>query len=97
MKILAKNKGILTVVAIFIATMFVYNLFFRSETILVPDESRASSIGDDLLKTYRELQAVTFDQALFSSPGYLNLTDYSASIPEQAVGRSNPFGVIGRD
>ena len=64
---------------------------------LVPDELSASSIGNDLLKMHRELQGVAFDQTLFSSPGYLGLTDFSVSIPEQTTGRPNPFDVIGRD
>ena len=97
MKTLIANKGILAAVGIFIIVMFLYSLFFKSETTLVPDELSASNIGNDLLKMHRELQGVAFDQTLFSSPGYLGLTDFSVSIPEQTTGRPNPFDVIGRD
>lgn len=97
MKTLSKNKGILAVVAILILTMYLYNLFFKSETTPAPNESSASSIGDDLLKMHGKLQKVTLDQSLFSSPGFLKLTDFSSSIPQQTTGRPNPFNVIGRD
>ena len=97
MKTLIKNKGILAVVAIFILVMFLYNLFFRSETIPVLDELSASSVGDDLLKVHKELEKVTLDQAILSSPSYLELIDFSTSIPPQATGRPNPFDIIGRD
>jgi len=97
MKTLASNKGIIALVAFFSMVMFLYNVFFKSETITVPSESSASSIGDDLLKIRRELQAVTLDRTLFSSSGYLLLADFSTSIPQQITGRPNPFDIIGRD
>ncbi|MDP2933397.1 MAG: hypothetical protein Q8N81_04675, partial [bacterium] len=87
--------GILAAVAIFILAMFLYNLFSKSETTPASNESSASSIGDDLLKIHEKLQKVTLDQSFFSSPGYLELTDFSVSIPQQTTGRSNPFNVIG--
>ena len=96
MKALTKNKGILIAVAIFIVAMFVYNLFFKQEVSL-PSESQAVSIGDDLLKIYADLQKITFDQSSFSTPGYLYLQDYTTSVPEQPVGRRNPFDNTGRD
>jgi hypothetical protein len=97
MNMLTKNKGALLAVAIFILVMFLYNFLFKSEVISLPDESSASIVGDDLIKTFNELKAVTLDQSFFSSSKYLFLTDFSNSIPQQATGRSNPFNVIGRD
>lgn len=97
MEILTKNKGILATVALFIVAMFVYNVFFKSQAVAVPSELSASSVGDDLLKIRGELQAITFDRALFTSPGYLLLTDFGTAIPTQTTGRTNPFDIIGRD
>ena len=96
MKTLIANKGTLVSIIVFIMVIFLYNLF-KSETVSVPNELSASNIGNDLLKIHRELQRVTFDQTLFSSPSYLGLIDFSVSIPQQVVGRPNPFDVIGRD
>lgn len=94
---LKKNKGTLAAVALLVVAIFLYNFFFKSKAITVPSESSASAIGEDLIKIRGELQKVTLDQSVFSSPGYLLLTDFSTLIPEQATGRSNPFDIIGRD
>ncbi|MEX2013638.1 MAG: hypothetical protein WD897_01865 [Parcubacteria group bacterium] len=96
MDILTKNKGILSVVVVFIAVMFLYNIFFKVET-PVSSELSASSIGDDLLKIHGELQRVTLDRTMFSSTGYLLLNDFSTVISPQITGRPNPFDIIGRD
>ncbi|MDP3763105.1 MAG: hypothetical protein Q8Q92_00360 [bacterium] len=63
----------------------------------VSGEPQASGVGNDLLKIFDELQKVTLDSSLFSSSGYLELTDFSTNITPQATGRTNPFDVIGRD
>jgi len=97
METLKKNKGTLAAIALFVVAIFLYNFFFKSEAITVPSESSASAIGDDLIKIRGDLQKVTLDQSVFSSSGYLLLTDFSTAIPEQATGRSNPFDIIGRD
>ena len=97
MKMFTKNKGIIAVAIIFILVIFLYNLFFKSEIVSLPNESSTSSIGEDLVKIFNELKAVTLDQSVFSSTGYLLLTDFSNSIPQQAIGRPNPFDMIGRD
>lgn len=97
MQTLTKSKGILAIVAIFIVVMFLYNLFFKSESLSVLSALSSSNAGDELLKTREELQRVAFDQSLFSSAGYLGLTDFSVDVPPQTIGRPNPFNIIGRD
>jgi len=97
MEVLTKSKGIIATVAIFILAMFLYNTFFKAETTSVISELSASKIGSDLIKTREELQKVVFDQALFSSIGYLKLTDFSVAIPQETTGRINPFNIIGRE
>ncbi len=96
MKTLLKSKGVLAIIAIFIAAVFSYNSFFSSDT--VPASSQASiPVGDDLLKIFEELQRVTLDRSVLSSPGFLLLADFTTSIPQQTTGRPNPFDLIGRD
>ncbi len=94
---LSANKGILMVVIIFVLVMVLYKIFLRPDTALIPDESLATSIGDDILSLRTELEKVNFDSTLFSTPGYLGLIDLTVSIPNLPVGRTNPFEVIGRD
>ncbi len=97
MKTFTQNRGIVAAVTIFVLVMFMYNLFVKPDDSLLPDETLATSVGDDLVKIFGELQVVTLDQSIFSSTGYLLLTDFSMSIPQQTIGRPNPFNVIGRD
>lgn len=97
MEILKKNKGTLVAVVLLVAAIFLYNFFFKSEAVTVPSELSAAAIGEDLIKIRGELQKVTLDRTIFSSSGYLLLTDFSTAIPEQATGRPNPFNIIGRD
>ena len=94
----AINKNIKTIVlvVIFVLVMVSYNIISKSDSI-PPDEEQVVRIGDDLLKTYEELQSVTLSQSILSSAGYLLLLDFSTPIPDLPVGRPNPFDVIGRD
>lgn len=97
MKTLLENKGVLAIVAILVLGMFLYSILFKSNALSIPSELPAVAVGDDLLKMHKELQSVVLDQALFSSTGYLFLSDFSTSIPQQATGRSNPFDLIGSE
>jgi hypothetical protein len=97
MQAIIKNKGILGVVALFIVAMFVYNLFFKSAAVTEVPGLSATTIGDDLIKIHQELQGVSLDQTLFSTPSYVLLTDFSTGISPQAIGRPNPFDEIGQD
>lgn len=80
--------------AIFVLVMFLYNILFKGEAVPVESELSATTIAEDLQETYKELEAITFDRAPLSLPGYLLLTDFSVEIVPQPVGRSNPFGTI---
>ena len=97
MDMLKNNKGTLAAIIIFILVIFLYNIFFKSNTIAIPSELSASSIGNDLIKMRERLQAVTLNQNVFSSRGLLLLVDFSTDIPLQPIGRPNPFNIIGRD
>lgn len=96
MQALAKNKLILSVLVLFILAMFVYNTFIRADETAVEGESTLS-LGQDLLKLSSELSRAHLNQELFSVPGYIFLTDFTAIIPAQNIGRNNPFEIIGRD
>lgn len=57
-------------------------------------------VSDDdatLVKTAAELSSIDFNNDLFAAPAYRFLTDFSIIIPQEPVGRPNPFDAIGRD
>src|SRR3989344_2236458 len=90
------NKSILAIITIFVLGMFGYNIFFVQEEVASGlDDISTSSIGTDVLNLRNGLQAVTLDRAIFSDDGFLELSDFSTAIPEQSIGRSNPFDIIG--
>ncbi|MEK7177034.1 MAG: hypothetical protein AAB719_01960 [Patescibacteria group bacterium] len=97
MKTLSQNKTIIGAIAVFITLILLYNVFLKADPELIPDELAASTIGEDLIRTHAELQRVTLDTALFSSPNYQRLVDFNLTIPAQPTGRTNPFDIIGRD
>lgn len=94
MQSILKSKAFLGIVFLFILGTIGYRLLMPSD--ISSDES-ALSIGEDLIELSDQLSRAQLSQALFSTPGYKYLTDFTAPIPEQPLGRSNPFQVIGRD
>ncbi|MDO8424031.1 MAG: hypothetical protein Q7S54_00280 [bacterium] len=60
-------------------------------------KSMVSSAEENLVKTAEELSSINFDRQLFAAPAYRFLTDFSSAFPQEPLGRSNPFDIIGRD
>lgn len=84
-------------VAIFILAMLVYNVFLKSDSISTTGTTPKAALGADLLELSDAISRATLDQTLFSTPSYRSLTDFTSTIPQQTVGRPNPFDIIGRD
>lgn len=95
MTALFKSKGFLGLVFLFVLGMFVYN-FFLKPAAPAPEDDSALVVGKELLKLSDDLSKAQLSQALFSLPGYVYLTDFSAPVPQEPLGRVNPFDAIGR-
>jgi len=52
--------------------------------------------GADLLPFLLQLNSLKLDGSLFKDPVFLSLEDYTVIIPEQPVGRPNPFEPLGK-
>lgn len=94
---LLKNKTLITALASFILVILLYNFFFKSDTALTFTEYPSPQVGPEVREIYTGLQKVSLNQSVFTLPGYLFLTDFSAAIPVQPTGRPNPFDLIGRN
>jgi hypothetical protein len=95
MNFIKNNKGIAIALLIFIVAIGVYKLF--STNVALTESSLVSqSIGADIIELNSRIERVNLDPALFSSAVYKSLVDFSASIPLQPVGRTNPFDLMGR-
>lgn len=105
MKTIKDYKGIFTALGIFIAAIFLYNMFFKPNedaiTTAIDGVSEGSAasqaIGSDILELSAKLQTVKLREDIFSSPLYRSLVDFSTPVQNQAVGRANPFDAIGRE
>lgn len=97
MKTLLENKSIIAIVFLFILGMFIYNTFIGSRVSLNPGDLEASNVGVDLLLTLNELKGVNLDRSILSDQAFLEFSDFSTTIPEEPVGRPNPFDRFGRD
>ena len=88
------RKSVIAIVVLLLA-------FFFGSMLFAPDSSapvaEVADPGEDLLSVAQELSNINFDQGLFQKPGYRSLVDWSAPIPAQPTGRTNPFEIIGRD
>jgi|GEM_PF-5291124 len=93
MKSLENHKGIVVAVFVFLMVILAYNYLAPSASITAPDLVTAGP-GAEVVSLYSSLQSITFDQTLFSSPAYRNLTDFSTPLPTETVGRSNPFDAL---
>jgi hypothetical protein len=96
MQSLLKSKSTLGILFLFILGMFVYNMFFRGEAAPLESADSAASVGSDLVKLSDELTRAQLSQDLFQLPTYRSLTDFTTPLPQQEIGRENPFDVIGR-
>ncbi|NCN08026.1 hypothetical protein GW944_00455 [Candidatus Parcubacteria bacterium] len=97
MEILSKNKGIILTAILIMLVIFVYNTFLSSSSLFSSGNLSTPSIGGEVLKMSNDLQAVNFDQQIFTSPGFLLLTNFSLEVPQKPIGRNNPFGNIGQN
>lgn len=97
MQALLKNKTAIKIVGAFIVLTLLYNIFMKSDgSAAMPVAVSPSVLGADLLKMSSDLSKAQLSQELFSSPAYLYLIDFSAPLPQEPVGRTNPFNTIGQ-
>jgi hypothetical protein len=96
MKSLSNNKGTIVAVILFLAVIFVYRSFFASTDSVTDQSASAESAGNDILALEQSLDNVNFDLALFSTPTYRALVDYSPVLPTLPIGRPHPFDPIAK-
>jgi hypothetical protein len=96
MKALERNKGLIVAVVILGITMFLYRSFIRVDYVVDVDAATRET-GANLVDTRSRLEAVSLDQSVFSIESFKRLSDFSVPVPEQPIGRPNPFNVLGRN
>jgi hypothetical protein len=94
MKALNAHKGLLITIIVLAVGLYVYNSYFASNTSIVAPDLITTGPGADVVSLYSSLQSINFDQTLFTSTAYENLTDFSTALPSIPLGRSNPFSAL---
>ncbi|MCK5059627.1 MAG: hypothetical protein KAR00_00560 [Candidatus Pacebacteria bacterium] len=89
---LQKNRGTITLILIAAVIFWVYTVFFRGAP---KDFTQPTNlIGKSAIEMLNRLNSITLDGSVFSSPAFHELKDFELVLPEQPVGRSNPFAPV---
>lgn len=91
---LAQSKTALTLAVFLMLGIFLYNGFLADG--FSPVVAPASSVGADILRTSQEISGATLSRGVFTEAGYVRLTDFSAPLEPQNLGRTNPFAPLGQ-
>lgn len=95
------KKIIVMITSIAVLLMLVYFFVFRnSEPPVAYDEFgnpvSTQVVGADLVGLLEQIDSVTLSDSLFKKRAFINLKDYSTTLPQFPKGRTNPFDDIGR-
>jgi len=93
MESIFKNKTLLIVIVVLVVGLLSYRLIGLDDS--TAQNPSALSSGQDLIRISDQLSKAQLEQDLFSIPSYQYLTDFTAPLPSAALGRTNPFGIIG--
>jgi hypothetical protein len=58
------------------------------------DFGETQIVGARVLSLLNQISSLNIDDSIFQSAAYKSLVDYTISIPEQNVGRQNPFAPL---
>ena len=65
-----------------------------SDTLQGSGQSATGVAGAQVLTLLNQVKDLRIDKTLFTDQAYLSLHDFSVTIPQQNVGRANPFAPI---
>ena len=64
------------------------------QTTAVAGSEDAQRVGTRVLTLLNQINSLKIDASIFTSATYKSLVDYTITIPEQPVGRPNPFAPL---
>lgn len=88
-----KNKILLGALIVAIGASFYYFVLAGDTTPLLTetDSSSESLVTQELLVTLSNLRSIELSNAIFVDPVFMSLTDFGVVIPQEPIGRRNPF------
>jgi hypothetical protein len=96
MQFIKDNKMYILVIALAVVGLWAYMTYFTgdgSDASLTTNQT-SSPLSSDVLVTLSNLHTIKLDTTIFDDPLFRSLGDFSVAIPEQPVGRRNPFAPL---
>lgn len=96
----SKKTFIILIVIIVVAALIYFytlgNSAADSASTLQQDSvsSETQAVGSRVLSLLNQISSLKIDASIFNNPSYQSLVDYTVSIPEQNIGRPNPFAPL---
>jgi ABC-type cobalt transport system substrate-binding protein len=94
------KKNIIIIIVIVLLAVIVY-FYFKggeqpagSDNLVQAVDPEFSQRSEKLLALLAQVQGIKIDSQFFKSPMYQSFVDHSVQIPEQEVGRDDPFAPI---
>jgi hypothetical protein len=104
MKFSQNQKLIFALVLFAVAGFIVYQSFFSANTTNTAGTATSGmatttidSGSQDIINMASQIDTISIDSNLFSSPLFLSLIDFDAPLTPEPQGRPNPFANIGND
>ncbi|HEV8666219.1 MAG TPA: hypothetical protein VN665_00010 [Candidatus Paceibacterota bacterium] len=92
MDFLKKNMVAIGAGVVLLGAIYVYMTYFSPPPAATLTTSDANAtISQNLLVTLQNLHTIKLDNSIFSEPAFQSLTDFGVVIPQQNVGRRDPF------
>ncbi len=66
-----------------------------SLTVVSAESQEARASSDRVLSLLSEIRSLNIKNTLFTNPVYKSLVDYTIAVPDQPIGRINPFAPVG--
>ncbi len=91
------KKNILIAIVLLAIGIAGFMYFGKSGTetsILISQNSKANSIGADILSALNQLDSLKLDESVFEDASFKTLVNFSRPIQSQPVGRNNPFAPV---
>ena len=86
-----------TTIAVIVIILLVIGYFYwkgstpAGSDSLLQAQSSTQGIGSAELSLLNQVQSLKIDTSIFQDPAYKTLVDYTVTIPQENVGRPNPF------
>ncbi len=94
------KKPIIIIVIVLVLAAAAYFYFSGSPTdtaatLDAEQTPEGALVGAEVLTLLNEISALSIDSTLFDSQAYKSLVDHTVVVPEQNIGRFNPFVPVG--